>query len=391
MSSNQASVVHLNVIDFAAAVAIAKDRSLAKTPFVVAKAGAARPVVLAVSRQAWSEGITPGMPVGMAERLVRNLRVLAPDPSACTTANTLMEKIVCRYAPLVQNDSGGHLYLDLAGTSRLFGPHIDCAVRIRNEIVEQVGIEPVVALAPNKLVSKVVTRAIRPTGVACVRDGEEASFLAPQDALLLPGVGPAMARILSVAGLREIGELAALDDSETVALFGKRGLALRDAARGLDNSPVDPGGLAERTIWRRVDFPEPLLDAALFHAALVQIVEDAGLEMRRSLLAACALRITLLYSDGVRSEAQQRSREPLLLDSDLIEAANRVSAKALERRVRLRGLALVLYGLAPARREPDLFTPEGPDRFERIQSAVDRTRLRFGPTAVTRATAIVHA
>jgi DNA polymerase IV len=389
--NSQASIVHLNVIDFAAAVAIAKDRSLAKTAFVVAKAGAARPVVLAVSRHAWAEGITPGMPLGMAERLVRSLRILVPDPSACATANALMEKVACHYAPLVQNDSGGHLYLDLAGTSRLFGPHIDCAVRIRNQIMEQVGVEPVVALAPNKLVSKVVTRAIRPTGVACVRAGEEAAFLAPQDALLLPGVGPAMARILSVAGLREIGELAALDDSETLALFGKRGLALRDAARGVDNSPVDPGGLAERTVWRRVDFPEPILDAATFHAALVQMVEDAGLELRRSLLAASALRITLLYADGVRAEAQQRLRSPLLLDSDLIATASSVSTKALERRVRLRGMTLVLYGLAPARREPDLFTPEGPDRFERVQNAVDSTRLRFGLTALTRATAIIHA
>ncbi len=124
------------------------------------------------------------MPVGMAERLVRNLRVLAPDRRR-TTANTLMEKIVCRYAPWCRTMRRPSLS-DLAGTSRLFGPHIDCAVRIRNEMVVQVGIEPVVALAPNKLVSKVVTRAIRPTGVACVRDGEEASFLAPQDALLLP-------------------------------------------------------------------------------------------------------------------------------------------------------------------------------------------------------------
>ncbi len=389
--NTQSSIVHLNVIDFAATVAIAKDHSLADSAFVVAKEEAARPVVLAVSQRAWSEGITPGMPLSMAQRLVRNMRVLLPDPSSCTAANKLMEKIVARYTPLVQNDSGGHLYLDLAGTTRLFGPHIDCAVRIRNEIVEQVGIDPVVALAPNKLVSKVVTRAIKPVGVAYVRTGEETAFLAHQDALLLPGVGPAMARILAVAGFREIGEIASLGDEETLALFGKRGFALRDSARGLDFSPVNPRDLSERTIRRQVDFPEPILTAADFHAALVCMMEDAGLEMRRSLFASSVLRITILYADGVRSEAQERSREPMVLDSELIEVAKRVSSRAFERRVRIRGMSLLLSGLGPVGRELDLFTPHGESRFERIQKAVDTSRIRFGISAITRASAIAHA
>jgi DNA polymerase IV len=389
--NSQSSIVHLNVIDFAAAVAIAKDRCLAETAFVVAKENTARPIVLAVSRRAWSEGITPGMPLSMAQRLLRNVQVLLPDPTACTAANKLMEKIVARYTPLVQNDSGGHFYLDLAGTTRLFGPHIDCAVRIRNEIVEQIGLDPVVALASNKLVSKVVTRAIKPIGVAYVRTGEETAFLAHQDALLLPGVGPAMARILTVAGFREIGEIASLKDEETLALFGKRGFALRDSARGLDFSPVNPGDLSERSIRRQVDFPEPILAATDFHAALVSMMEDAGLEMRRSLFSSSVLRIILLYADGVRSEAQERSREPMVLDSELISVARRVLAKALERRVRIRSMSLLLSGLGPVRREPDLFTPPGENRFERIQKAVDTSRIRFGVSAVTRASAIAHA
>ncbi|MHC1692622.1 MAG: DNA polymerase [Sphaerochaetaceae bacterium] len=387
----QASTVHLNVTDFAAAVAIAQDPSLADCAFVVAKAEAARSVVLAVSRRAWEEGLTPGMPLNTAEHLVRNLRVLAPDPNACEQANRRMEEISKQYAPLVQNDSGGHLYLDLSGTTSLFGPHIDCAVRIRNAIMEQVGIEPTVAVAPNKLVAKVGTRAIRPCGITCIRSGEEAGFLATQDARLLPGVGPAMARIISVAGLREIGELAKLTDGEVLALFGKRGIALRDAARGVDTSTVASGDLSQRTIWRRVDFAEPCLEADLIKSALVSMVEEAGLEMRQALLATQRLRLSLMYADGVRSEAEEHTRQSLLLDTELTALASKVAQKALTRRIRLRGISLFLTDLAPAQREPDLFTPEGPTRLERLQSAVDITRLRFGPMAVTLAAALVHA
>jgi DNA polymerase IV len=400
------SVVHLNVIDFAAALAAVRDRGLADKAFVIAGASAGlrrgsgdrrgseggRALVLGLSRRAREEGIEAGMSLAAARRRSSGLVVVPPDPAACARASGEMEALAARYAPLVQNDSGGHLYLDLAGTARLFGPHIDCAVRVRNEIVEALGIEPTVAVARNKLVAKVATRSIRPSGIACIRPGDEASFLAPQDALLLPGMGPSIARLLSVTGIREIGELAALSDEEALSLFGRRGLELRDAALGLDESPVAAGGLSERLVRRGLEFAEDILEAPLVRAALIALVEDAGLELRKSLLAARRLRLALRYADGVRSGAEERSRAPLVLDAELIAAADRAFARAGTRRLRLRALELELADLAPARREPDLFLPEGPTRLERLQEAVDASRERFGPAAVTRASAIIsHA
>jgi DNA polymerase-4 len=394
--NRDACVVHLNVIDFAAALAAVRDHCLADRAFVIAGSGAygaagGRAVVLGLSSRAREEGLAAGMSLAEARRRVVDLVVVPPDPAACARACEEMDRLAARYSPLVQNDSGGHLYLDLAGTSRLFGPHIDCAVHLRNEIVETLGIEPTVAIARNKLVAKVATRSIRPSGIAGIRPGDEASFLAPQDALLLPGVGPSIARLLSVTGIREIGELAALSKAELLSLFGRRGLELRDAALGLDESPVAPGALSERLVDRRLEFVEDMLEAPLVRGALISLVEDAGLELRKSLLAASRLRIALRFADGVLSRAEERSRAPLVLDAELIAAADRAFARAATRRVRLRAIELELAGLAPARREPDLFIPEGPTRLERLQEAVDASRKRFGPASVTRASAIARA
>jgi len=434
--SRDSSVVHLNVIDFAAAIAEVRDPSLADRPFVIAgvgraagtpqeagaeaaaagsapgesspgvwaaasnggagrgretsAAGGGRALVLGLSRRAREEGLAAGMSLAAAERRAPGLLVVPPDPAGCALASAEMVRIASRYAPLVQDDAGGHLYLDLAGTARLFGPHVDCAVRIRNAIVDRLGIEPTVALARNKLVAKVATRSIRPSGMAFIRPGDEASFLAPQDVLLLPGAGPSLARLLAVTGVAEIGDLAALSDEEALSIFGRRGPALRDAARGLDDSPVAPGGLGERVVSRRAEFAEDILEAELARAALVALAEDAGLELRRSLLAATRLRLELLYADGVPSAAEERSRGPMVLDAELIAAADRAYARANGRRIRLRAMALVLGTLVPARREPDLFEPEGRGgRLERLQAAVDASRAKFGPGAVTRAATVI--
>lgn len=388
-TATASTVVHLNVADFQAAVAIARDRSLAARPFVIAGASpAARAIVLGLSHRARNAGLAVGMGLPAAQRLVPGLIVMPPDPAACALAETAMARIAARWAPLVQDDSGGHLFLDLAGTGRIFGPAIDCAVCIRNEIADTLGLEPAVAVAANRLVAKVAARSIRPVGVAYVRRGDEASFLSPQDATLLPGVGPALSRVLSVTGIHEIGQLAALSDFEAVALFGKRGLALRDAALGIDPTPVAPGGLAERVIRRRVDFESDQLDAPAIRAALVAVTEDAGLELRRSLLAAGRLRVAVQYADGCRAEASERRGTAWILDAELLAAADRAFERAATRRVRLRALALELSALAPAQREPDLFAPDDLGRLRRLQSAVDTARTRFGPAAVTRGSAL---
>lgn len=389
--SRGASIVHLNVADFPAAVAMAKDRSLADKAFVIAGSSAGRAIVLGLSPRAREAGLFPGLSLAQAQERVRGLILVPPDPGACARAGEAMEALAARYAPLIQNDSGGHLYLDLSGTERLFGPPLDSGVRVRNEIAEALHIEPELAVARNKLVAKVAARSVRPSGIAGIREGDEASFLAPQDARLLPGVGPAIARVLAVTGLQEIGEIALLPEGEALALFGKRGLALKAAACGLDSSPVEPGRLGERALRRRADFAEDTIEAPLVRAALIALVEDAGLELRKSLLAAKRVRVGLSYSDGFRAEAEESSRRPLLLDTELIAAADRAFSRAATRRVRFRSLGLELSDLAPAVREPDLFIPEGPSRGERIQAAVDSSRNRYGPAAVTRASALVSS
>lgn len=385
----EASVVHLNVTDFVAAVAEAKDPSLADRAFVVAGASSGGARVQGLSRRAREEGIAAGMSLERARRSSPGLLVLGRDIAAERVAGTEMERIASRYSPDVENDLGGHVYLDLSGTERLFGPQLDSALRVRREILETTGIEPTVALARNKLVAKVATRSIRPAGVAAVRSGDEASFFKYQDALLLPGVGPSIARLLSATGLREIGELAALGDEEALAIFGRQGLALRDAALGIDDSHVAGGSLEERVIRRRLEFAEDMLEAPLIRAALLSLVEDAGLELRRERLATRRVALGLAYADGSWSKAEERPRRQLVLDAELIAAADRAFARADVRRVRLREIALELSGLEPASRQCDLFEPEGLGRAARLQEAVDDSRLRFGPEALTRASALV--
>ncbi|MCL2209282.1 MAG: DNA polymerase [Treponema sp.] len=381
------NVSHLNVTGFKAIVAALEDSSLLRHPFIIAGGTGGRTVAWDVSPAALKEGITRGMPLAAAQRLVRNLTVVQPDAAAYARANARLEKIISRYAPLWQNDGAGNIYLDITGTRRIFGHPADCVSRIRNEISDEIRsdkirIEAAAAIAANKLVSKVASRAIRPLGLITVRAGEEASFLNHQDIALLPGLGPSIMKTIRVTGLREAGELAALSDSEAFALFGKKGILLRDSALGIDDSPV--AAFKSRVIQSTADFPEDVIEEDIIRGSIASISEHAGLEMRRDKTGTTEIKIEVLYGDGMSAEGKEKTKHPLVLDRDITAAAQRVYNKAVTRRIRVRSISLSLEALVPLIHEPDLFEVETETKSRKLQEAVDRIQERYGAGKVTR-------
>jgi DNA polymerase-4 len=378
-------IIHLNFVGFMAGVAAVLDKGLRGRPFVIRGASGGRAVATDVSPEAIAAGIVPGMALALAERKVTDLVAVVPDPPAYRNCNAAIEKIVSRYAPAFQNDTRGNWYLDITGTSGLFGVPVDCASRVLKEILADTGLCPATAAAGNKLTGKVATRTIRPAGLIHIRQGDEASFLARQDIRLLPGLGPSLLRTIAAAGFREIGELAALGDGETLALFGKKGLLLRDTARGMDDSRVLHGGDGNGPgpIERRLDFAEDVIEFEVIRGTLAYLAENAGIAMRREKLGAMKLSLIAAYADSVTAQGEEREKRLLVLDREIGEAAERMYKRIVNRRIRIRGLPLTLEDLRPLGWEPDLFVPEGDVRQRRIQEAVDTMKTKYGMNALT--------
>jgi DNA polymerase-4 len=341
-----------------------------------------------VSPEALKQNIMPGMALAAAQRLSKDLTIIPPNPAAYQKANNALESVITRFAPAWQNDGCGNLFLDLTGTRGLFGPPADCICRIQNDITGSSGLKAAAAAASNKLVSKVASRAIRPIGLIEVRPGDETAFLSHQDISLLPGLGPSLMKTIRVTGFREAGELAALCDIQAISLFGgKKGLLLRDAARGIDNTPVT-NGYGNRVIERRFVFTEDVLDEITIRGTLASLVENGGFEMRMDKLGAGSLRLSVVYSDGVEESGTEKSTSLFILDSDMLAAAERLYRKTASRRIRVRSLHLSLENLAPLCFEPDLFEPENGAKIRRFQETVDAIQGRFGPGTVMRGAAL---
>ncbi|MCL2264402.1 MAG: DNA polymerase [Treponema sp.] len=377
------NIVHLNIIGFRAAAASAKDKSLKDRPYVIAGAAGGRSLAIDCSPEAVRQGVTPGTPLALAEKRINDLIVLPPDPAHYELVNNELEKVAERYAPLWENDRHGNLYLDLTGTSGLFGRAIDCTSRILKDILEQSRISPAAAVASNKLVSKVATRSIRPMGLIQVMNGTEADFLSHQSIHLLPGMDAKLLKTAAVAGIKEIGEIAELTEAGALALFGKHGSMLRNMALGIDASPVINKNGRQR-ILQQADFNEDIIDGSAIQGALLCLAEHGGLEMRRNKLGAAVVSLVVNYADGITAEGHEKGKSAFVLDRDIGNAAFRIFKKIAVRRIRIRSLGLSLESLVPLVYETDLFEPENETKERSLQEAADKIQNRFGVGKITR-------
>jgi DNA polymerase IV len=370
------TILHVNAIGIMAALEEGLDRSLRGRPFVVANASSPRSVVLDLSPQAHREGLRRGMVLSLAHNLCSGVEVRSPRPELYRAAEERLWSIGLDYTPLVERAGRGHLFIDLAGTRRLFGAPEDAAQKLRGRILEETGLSPSIALASNKTVSKVATRVFRPAGFVALSPNEEGALVRMQPVGLLPGVGPVLLGRFGLLGIDEIGDLADLSEGEAHAI-GPRGPELVTRARGIDSSPVDPEPPERRFVSGEVVFEPDTTDPELLRLRSSALVAELAFALRKEGLGARRALVELTYTDGLHSSGRERAARVLARDDELLMMALSALERARKRRVRVRRLELKLSEIESAGPELDLFEPEDL-RLSRLQAALDKIHGRFG-------------
>jgi DNA polymerase-4 len=372
------SIIHLNVADFAVAVERAVDGRLRDRPVIIAPAGAARAAVYDMSEEAYRSGIRKGMALRRAVRLCRDARILPPHPDRYEHAMRALLKQTLPYSPLIETgEDDGHLFLDVSGTTRLFGPAPDVAWRLRRQVKKDLGLDPIWSVAPNKLVAKVATRLVKPDGEYIVGAGEEKALLAPLPIKLVPGIERDDLLRLREFNLTRVSQFAALSLEQLQIPFGARALFLYQIARGIDPSPVLPVGQKPPRVVADHEFGDDTNDKFCLEGILYRLVEQIGDRLRRRRRAARRVAIILDYSDGMRSIRQLAARPATANDFTLFQLARRTLQLAWTRRVRIRHIRLICDRLIFPPAQLELFAEE-----HNLISAIDRIRDRFGNQAV---------
>ncbi len=370
------------------ALARLADPSLRNRPVALAPVPtSSRTLLCEVSREARDEGLTAGMPVAQARRLCPLLRLLPPDPVRLRHATRCLYDVAARFAPVWEPWGPGHLYLDLTGTSRLFGPVSDTAARIEREVAGCHGLAGVVGVASTKLVSHIAAGLVAPLELCEVWPGSERAFLAPLPVTALPGLGrfpkSTTLAMLEDLNISTLGELGDVPKPHLELVLGEQGLRLHDWARGLDPSPVLPPPRRSR-IEESLALTPDELDEGVILGVLYGGLERLCQELRRQRRLCRRLALTLRHSDQVVVDGSHPLPLATQWEADLFPPLEALFRRRFRRRVRLRSVTLGLEGLVAAEAQLPLF-PEAPDswRARRLALALDRLRARFGDKAIS--------
>ncbi len=379
------TIIHINIADFAAAVERRLDRRLDGRPLAIAAQAASRAVVYDMSDEAYQAGIRKGMPLTRATRLCRDLTVRPPQPARYEQAMADLLGQARAYSPLIEpGDQDGHLFVDVTGTSRLFGPAVDVAWRLRRRTRQEMGLDPIWTVAANKLVAKVASRLVKPQGEYIVAPGDEEAFLSPLPVWLVPGIeAPDISRLREL-NLTRVHQVTALNPAHLEVALGPRAAFVAAALRGRDDAPVLPVGQTPPRIELNHTLATDSHDPAALEARLYALVETAGRQMRRQGRVARRIAVTADYSDGRRCVRQVRVEPPTANDLALFDLARRALHLAVARRTRVRHLRLVCDRLIFPPAQLPLFEEERRTvlRREHLIAAMDRIRDRFGTQAV---------
>jgi DNA polymerase IV len=378
-------IIHLNVADFAVAVERALDARLKRRPVIIAPGGSARAAVYDMSEEAYLAGIRKGMTLRKAVRLCTDAWVLPPHPDRYERAMHALIKQALPYSPLVEpGERDGHLFVDVTGTRRLFGAPVDIAWLLRKYVKADLNLDPIWAVAPNKLLAKVATRLVKPTGECIVEAGAEETFLAPLPVRLIPGIERGDLIKLQAFNLTRVSQVAALGTEHLAVPFGSRAHFIYETVRGVDRSPVSPVGKRPPQIIIDHILDTDTNDITALNRALYGMIEAAGRGLRRQCLASGRIGIILDHSDGVRRIRNIRTRPATADDSTLFQFARDALKRVWTRRVRIRHIRLIFDKLVfpPAQRE--LFPTECREMERRtdLVNAIDKIRDRYGHKAV---------
>src|SRR5271168_1645488 len=295
------TIFHVDMDAFFVSVEELYDPSLKGKAVVVGGQRHERGVVSAASYEARKFGVHSALPLRTAAKLCPHAIFVDGHPERYREYSEKVYKVLTAFSPQVEMASIDEAYLDMTGTARLHGPPLQAAHKLHQRMKVETQLNCSIGIGSSRLIAKVSSAQAKPNGVLWIVPGEEAKFLAPLDVREIPGVGKVMENHLHELGIKKVGDLARLEDSELSARFGKWGLALAGKARG-----EDAGGwfdnevgadLEAKSISHEHTYNEDTADISQLEATLTRLSEMVGRRLREAGFYARTVQLKLRYKD----------------------------------------------------------------------------------------------
>ncbi len=232
-------ILHCDLNNFYASVECVKKPELQGKPVAVCGNQDDRHgIVLAKSQIAKICGVKTGDTISEARKKCSGLIVVNTDFDAYYHYSQIVKKIYARYTDLIEPFGMDECWLDVTGSTTLFGDGEQIANTIREQIKKETGLTISVGVSFNKIFAKLGSDMKKPDATTIISRENFREKIWGLSASELLFVGRRTTKTLEKYGIYTIGDIARIHPSFLKKILGKNGFDLWFYANGNDISSV---------------------------------------------------------------------------------------------------------------------------------------------------------
>lgn len=380
---NKRRIIHVDMDAFYASVEQRDDPSLRGKPVIVGGRPESRGVVSTASYEARKSGVHSAMPLAEARRRCPEAVFLPVNFRKYREVSLQIREIFLTYTPIMEPLSLDEAFLDVSGSTSLFGSSEDIASTIKARIHQELDLTASVGVAYNKFLAKLASDLKKPNGFVVVPSNSVQEFLDPLPVERVWGVGKKTAEHLYSLNVRTVRDLRQLDINVLSKRFGALGTQLFELARGIDERPVESEREA-KSVGRETTFAVDIADRDVLETILLELACDIGQTLRTQKLKGRTITLKARYDDFQTLSRSHTLPEGTNLDDIIFRIASELlRSVTLKRPLRLLGISV--HSLAAEELGQLSLFAETSNERKKLVEVTDAIKAKYGEHIITRA------
>lgn len=385
---NERIILHSDLNNFYASVECLYHPEYRGKPLAVLGDPEARHgIVLAKNYEAKSRDVRTGDPKWMAEQKCPGIVFVPPHYDLYMKHSRLVRQIYSEYTDQVEPYGLDECWLDVTGSTRLFGSGEEIADKIRKRVKSELGVSVSVGVSFNKIFAKLGSDLKKPDATTVIECDRFKEVVWPLPVKELLYVGRATHNKLKRRGISTIGDLANANPESLKFWLGKMGIVLWQFANGLDTSPVSNIGAKSliKTVGNSTTAPRDLISDEDIRIILTVLCESVSARLREYGFICRTVQLGIRDNELEWIERQGKLEIPNRTAKSIFELSFALYKKHANGRP-VRSLSVRACDLEPVDFMQLSLLPEARrlEKQEELESVVDGLRSRFGHFSVQR-------
>lgn len=347
-------------------------------------------IVLAKNERAKKFGVKTAEAIWEAQIKCPSLVIAPPHYEEYLKYSKLVRAIYEEYTDKVEPFGMDECWLDVTGSTLLFGDGKRIAYEIKERVKNEIGLTISVGVSFNKVFAKLASDMKKPDAVTVISKEIFRSAVWPLQAEEMIGVGKATKKKLNEIGIYTLGELANADASVLKLVFGKAGEQLKCCAAGKDFSPVlSKSELPPaKSFGRSVTCAHDLKTTEEVASVMLYLTEKVAASLRENNVMATVVQIHIRDEKLIVRECRAHLSQPTRITEMLYSLGMELFSGVWKWERNVRSIGIRACELVPedSYSQYNLFySGLRYDKLEKLEAQVFKICSKYGKNALFRA------